>query len=141
MISSINIKAKSFVSLGIREMNSLEYLAYCQYNNLTNQTNSQNLKVLTNFVTQFTQEFGMRVFTANCFYYNVSTGAWYNDLNVTANSGIAFTECLTWHLTDFAGGFVELVPAIDFDNVWANGWLSYKKIFLLQKISPFKNFN
>lgn len=41
-------------------------------------------------------------------------------MEILFDSNLTHTHCQSSHLTTFAGGFVVLPNAIDFNNVWAN---------------------
>jgi hypothetical protein len=115
---SNSTQSKSFVNYAFRELVKSEFLSYCVYRN-----HSKNYfkPVITNFVP-FTQEFSLRAFTSSCYFYNQTSKKWSNtDLLITSQSTVKYTECSSNHLTDFAGGFIVTPPAIDFNNVWANG--------------------
>lgn len=115
---SNSTQSKSFVSYGFRELIRSEYLTYCVYKNISR---SYFKPTLTNFVS-FTQEFSLRAFTSSCYFYNQTTRSWLKtDLFITAQSTVNYTECSSYHLTDFAGGFIVTPPTIDFNNVWENG--------------------
>jgi hypothetical protein len=111
-------QSKSFVSYGFRELIKSEYLAYCVSKNVS----KNYFKPTITYFVPFTQEFGLRAFTSSCYFYNQTNKNWLKtDLLITSESTVNYTECSSTHLTDFAGGFIVTPPAIDFNNVWANG--------------------
>ena len=72
-------------------------------------------------VSGFTQNFYIRIFLSGCYFLNTETNTWQADgLEILGDSNITHTHCLASHLTSFAGGFIVLPDAIDFDAVWAN---------------------
>ncbi len=115
-------QSKSFVSYGFRELITSEYFAYCVSKNISK---SYFKPTITNFVP-FTQEFGLRAFTSSCYFFNQTSKNWAKtNLFITSKSTVNYTECISNHLTDFAGGFIVTPPSIDFNNVWANGRNNY----------------
>jgi hypothetical protein len=110
-------KFQPFFSYGLRELTIIEYMLYCVNRNYTkNYFNPSATQLVL-----FTSNFWIRSFLAGCYFYNQTSGEWSNyGLSVTNNSNIKYTECLSGHLTDFAGGFIVVPSEIDFNYVWAN---------------------
>ena len=62
----------------------------------------------------------IRTYTSGCYYLN-KTNIWSNDgMEIYEDSNSTHTHCVTNHLTTFAGGFVVLPNAIDFNYVWSH---------------------
>ncbi len=61
---------RGFVGFGIREMNTDEYSFYCQ-----NNINITRVPRVYSWVN-FTQNFSIRIFSAGCYWYDVSSGSW-----------------------------------------------------------------
>ena len=110
-----NNQFKGFVGFGIREMSSNEFDLYCAYN--TNATRTPLQKKMSNF----SQDFSIRIFTSGCYYYDEKTGKWSSDgVETIEDTNMYYTHCIAEHLTTFAGGFVVLPAEINFEKVWAN---------------------
>jgi hypothetical protein len=104
------------LGFGIREMDDNEFTFYCE--NMTNVITRVPLN--ENFVN-FTHGAGYRAFTSGCYYYDSSTGYWTsNGVQVADGTSLSVTVCQSNHLTEFAGGFVVLPNAIDFNYVFAH---------------------
>ena len=80
---------------------------------IQNQTNSNK--------TSFSDNFKMRTYTSGCYYMNTFNNTWSSfGMEILSDSNLTHTHCVSNHLTTFAGGFIVLPNAIDFNYVWAN---------------------
>ena len=113
-LSSVN-GFKGYVGISIKEINS-EGL-YCANKSLNSiDTITNKIKALNN-----TSNFWLRIFAAGCYYTNPITFEWLSDgMEILSDTNVTHTHCITNHLTTFAGGFIVLPPAIEFNNVWAH---------------------
>ena len=69
--------------------------------------------------TSYTTNYYQRVFVSGCYYIDTETNFWSSyGVEALNDSNITHTHCQTYHLTTFAGGFIVLPPAINF-NVWS----------------------
>ncbi|CAF0876239.1 unnamed protein product, partial [Brachionus calyciflorus] len=106
---------KGFIGLGIREMTQEEFNLYCDKNN------TFEMVPLSRNISNFTSDFGLRVFSSACYYYDKSSGKWSSDgVEIMDDSNVHYTHCKSKHLTTFAGGFIVVPPAINFEKVFAN---------------------
>ena len=112
------------VGFGIRELLSTETKMHCA--DLTipgffyDSINLTMLPPITNNFN-FTSDFGIRVFSSGCMYYSEDNGIWQVDgMEILPDTTVDLAHCITHHLTSFAGGFIVLPPAIDFNKIWAN---------------------
>ena len=81
---------------------------------------TQNLTSHSN-QTSFTDNFWLRIYLSGCYYTNETSYAWSSyGMEIMSDSNITHTHCQSNHLTTFAGGFIVLPPAINFNYVWAN---------------------
>ena len=49
------------------------------------------------------------------------TNKWTSEgVEILSDSSISLAHCISYHLTEFAGGFLVLPSSIDFNKVWAN---------------------
>ncbi|KAI3380764.1 hypothetical protein SNEBB_003260 [Seison nebaliae] len=106
---------KGMLSIGIREVYSNE--------NLCNDTGPfpiVNQKTLiTDKVAEFSSNYSLRLFVSGCYYY--SDNRYHSDgLRVGSKTTWKYTECFSNHLSEFAGGWIVLPAAIDFNYVFAN---------------------
>lgn len=113
---------KGLSAFAIRELNANESLFLCADLNanvtapplLINDFASMN-------ATNYTNNFSYLVYSSGCYYYNKTTGEWKSDgVEVLEDTNLQYTHCVTNHLTTFAGGWVVLPTAINFDYVFAN---------------------
>ena len=107
------------VGFGIKELNEIDLDYYC-----SNQTIDLNdaplLNNNNNNNSSFKYDFSIRSYTSGCYYLN-DDGYWASDrVEVIEDSNLTHTHCSSSHLTQFAGGFVVLPPAIDFNYVFAH---------------------
>ena len=81
---------------------------------------TQNLTSHSN-QTSFTDNFWLRIYLSGCYYTNETSYAWSSyGMEIMSDSNLTHTHCQSNHLTTFAGGFIVLPPAINFNYVWAN---------------------
>jgi hypothetical protein len=110
-ISKIN-GFKGYVGFSLKEFNSTKY-------NCTNKT-SINLGDLILDQSIMIQSYWLRIFTAGCYFMNTITNDWSSyGTEVLSDTNVTHTHCQSNHLTSFAGGFITLPSAIDFNDVFA----------------------
>ncbi|CAF4055669.1 unnamed protein product, partial [Adineta steineri] len=111
---------------GIRELNSTEMNNYC----LNNSSINTSLPI-TDEPFNFTSNYELRIYTSGCYYLDENNN-WKSDgLIVGSLTNHYETECLSTHLTSFAGGFIVLPEPINWSYVFANaGFLKNKTIYL-----------
>ena len=69
----------------------------------------------------FSSDFGLRLFSSGCYYYDMNTNEWTSiGVEILPESTISLSHCTSYHLTEFAGGFLVLPSSIDFYHIWAN---------------------
>ena len=82
---------------------------------------TQNRIVAAGNQSSFTSNFWLRTFASGCYYMDTATNDWSSyGMEILEDSNLTHTHCISSHLTTFAGGFIVLPNAIDFNNVWAN---------------------
>ena len=112
---------KGYVGFSIIEMNATEL--NCQ-NKSGNSVETlvdliQNRTSINN--NTFTDNYWLRIYLSGCYYFNTQTNEWSTDgVEILSDTNITHTHCEARHLTTFAGGFIVLPPAINFNHVWAN---------------------
>ncbi|CAF0773839.1 unnamed protein product [Adineta steineri] len=118
---------------GIRELNSTEMNNYC----LNNSSINTSLPI-TDEPFNFTSNYELRIYTSGCYYLDENNN-WKSDgLIVGSLTNHYETECLSTHLTSFAGGFIVLPEPINWSYVFANaGFLKNKTIYLTVISDPF----
>ncbi|CAF1129912.1 unnamed protein product [Adineta ricciae] len=111
---------------GLRELNTTEIFHYCS----TPSTNPP----ITNEPFHFTSNYELRLYTSGCYYLD-SNNRWQSDgLIVGPLTNVNETECLSTHLTTFAGGFLALPAPVNWNYVFANADFNRNKIIYITVI-------
>ncbi|CAF0948798.1 unnamed protein product [Adineta steineri] len=114
---------------GIRELNLTEINHYC----LNNSSINTSLPI-TDEPYDFTSNYELRIYTSGCYYLDESN-QWKSDgLTVGPLTNLYETECLSTHLTSFAGGFIVLPAPINWSYVFANANFTKNKTVYLTVI-------
>ena len=108
---------KGFVSIGIKELDSVEYNKYCRLKtinkNVLPEPKAANLS--------FTHDFSLKAWTSGCYFLDTSRGEWSSyGVEIMPDSNEFYAHCASSHLTEFAGGWLVLPASINFEYVWAN---------------------
>ena len=110
---------------GIRELNTTEFVLYC-----SNQT-----LPISNQPFNFTSDYSLRVYTSGCYFFNEQVKQWQSDgVLVGSKTNLYQTECLSTHLTTFAGGFLVLPEPINWNYVFSNADFAKNKTIYLTVI-------
>ena len=108
---------KGYLGIAIRELES--GLIDCQNKNST--TNEMLINLFSQKNSTFTSDYWLRIYTAGCYYSDPITLEWSSyGMEILSDTSITHTHCQSNHLTTFAGGFIVLPPAIDFNKAFAN---------------------
>ncbi|CAF4436052.1 unnamed protein product, partial [Adineta steineri] len=111
---------------GLRELNSTEINNFCSNNNNTN-----NDLPITDEKFNFTSNYQLRIYTSGCYYLDQNNQYKSDGVIVGPLTNHFETECLSTHLTSFAGGFIVLPEPINWSYVFANaGFMKNKTIYL-----------
>ncbi|CAF4385862.1 unnamed protein product, partial [Adineta steineri] len=114
---------------GIRELNSTEINNYCLNNSSINTSLPINDEPFN-----FMSNYELRIYTSGCYYLD-ENNQWKSDgLTVGPLTNLHETECLSTHLTSFAGGFIVLPAPINWSYVFANADLIKNKTVYLTVI-------
>ncbi len=108
---------KGYLGISIKELQpgSID----CVNKNAT--SNDMLLKMTSNQSQSFTSDYWLRIYSAGCYYTDPDTLMWSSDgMEIMSDTTIELTHCQSNHLTTFAGGFIVLPPAIDFNKAFAN---------------------
>ena len=104
-MSSVNGR-KGYVGFSINELN-----VNCENKSL-NINETMNGTLVDNFE--------IRVYTSGCYYMDMITKKWSSSgLEILIDSNETHFHCQSNHLTTFAGGFIVLPNAINFNYVWS----------------------
>ncbi|CAF1293793.1 unnamed protein product, partial [Adineta steineri] len=116
---------------GMRELNSTEMNNYC----LNNSSINMSLPI-TDEPYDFTSNYELRIYTSGCYYLDENNN-WKSDgLIVGSLTNHYETECLSTHLTTFAGGFIVLPEPINWSYVFANAdFMKNKTVYLTMIIT------
>ncbi|CAF4158129.1 unnamed protein product, partial [Adineta steineri] len=113
---------------GIRELNLTEINHYCL------NSSSLNSLPITDEPFNFTSNYELRIYTSGCYYLDENNN-WKSDgLTVGPLTNLYETECLSTHLTSFAGGFIVLPAPINWSYVFANANFTKNKTVYLTVI-------
>ncbi|UJR13336.1 hypothetical protein I4U23_000354 [Adineta vaga] len=109
---------------GLRELNSTEINQACS-------TSSINSLPITDKPYNFTNDYGLRIYTSGCYYFD-SNNQWKADgLTVGPLTNHIQTQCFSNHLTTFTGGFAILPKPVDWSYVFANAdFMKNKTVYL-----------
>jgi hypothetical protein len=108
---------KGYFGLAIREIDTS--LVNCQNKYAT--TNDMLIDSFSSKNQTFTSDYLLRIYTAGCYYSDPITYEWSSlGMEILSDTSITQTHCQSNHLTSFAGGFIVLPPAIDFNKAFAN---------------------
>ncbi|UJR09075.1 hypothetical protein I4U23_013322 [Adineta vaga] len=112
---------------GIRELSILEMNEYC-WNNKTLDNSSVPV---TDIECNFTSNYELRIYTSGCYYLDENNNWKSEGLVVGPLTNHYETECLSNHLTTFAGGFIVLPAPINWSYVFANAdFMKNKTVYL-----------
>ncbi|CAF3967703.1 unnamed protein product [Adineta steineri] len=111
---------------GIRELNLTEINNYC-----LNSSSINTSLPITDEPYDFTSNYELRLYTSGCYYLDDNNN-WRSDgLIVGSLTNLYETECLSTHLTTFAGGFIVLPAPINWSYVFANAdFMKNKTVYL-----------
>ncbi|CAF1124640.1 unnamed protein product [Adineta steineri] len=111
---------------GIRELNSTEMNNYC-----LNSSSINTSLPITDESINFTSNYELLIYTSGCYYLDENNN-WKSDgLIVGPLTNLYETECLSTHLTTFAGGFIVLPAPINWSYVFANAdFMKNKTVYL-----------
>ncbi|CAF1470524.1 unnamed protein product [Adineta ricciae] len=128
-----NQKTKDHQTLifGLRELSSTETFQYC-----SNQSpHSDNILPISDQPFYFTSDYELRVYTSGCYYFDELVNQWSSEgLLVGSKTNHDRSECLSTHLTTFAGGFLVLPAPVNWNYVFANADFNRNKTIYLTVI-------
>ena len=120
---------KGLVGFSIRELSVTEKDLYC------NGTLSLKSFPLIQNQVNFSSNFMIRAYSSGCYYFDVNNGKWFSDgMEIFEDTDVKQTHCISTHLTSFAGGFVILPSAINFQYVFANASFTQNPLIYLTVI-------
>ncbi|UJR07107.1 hypothetical protein I4U23_011395 [Adineta vaga] len=113
------------IVIGLRELNSTEQQIICSNSSSITNPPIQDEPVI------FTANYELRIYAA-CCYYRQQTDQWkFDGLIVGPLTNRFQTQCLSTHLTSFAGGFVVLPTPVNWSYVFANADFAKNKTIYL----------
>ena len=116
------------IIFGIRQLTTTEANRWC-----TNSS-SQGDPPRSDQPFRFTDNYELRLYTSGCYYLDVDH-RWRSDLlQVGPLTNLSQTQCLSSHLTTFAGGFLVLPTPINWNYVFANADFAKNKTIYLTVI-------
>ena len=93
----------------------------CSNKSSMNHTLSKLIQLKQNRTSSFSSNFWLRSYSSGCYYMNKTVNKWFsNGMEILSDTNTTHTHCQSNHLTTFAGGFIVLPNAINFNYVWAH---------------------
>jgi hypothetical protein len=118
---SYTINFKGFVGSGIKELNPKEFQYFCSKSNHSFNSTELFQNLNASEAANFTFSISTRVILSGCYYINPSTGVYSSfGMEVLETTNTSFTQCISNHLTQFAGGWITVPSGINFNEVFAN---------------------
>ncbi|UJR16214.1 hypothetical protein I4U23_003124 [Adineta vaga] len=116
------------IIFGLRQLNATEQTNAC--------SNSSSLQQppITDQPFNFTANYQLRIFTSGCYYLDANNNWQSNDVLVGSLTNHRQTQCLSTHLTTFAGGFLVLPAPINWNYVFANADFTRNKTIYITLI-------
>jgi hypothetical protein len=115
---SNTIEFKGFIGFGIKQLNPLEFQYFCNKSNYTTEDIKEHLNL--NDPSNFTMSLSTRVILSGCYYIDPNTGLYSSyGMEVLETTNTSFTQCISYHLTQFAGGWITVPNGINFNDVFA----------------------
>lgn len=120
MSNSLNYGTDNlYIGFGIRQLTQKQLNHHCL--NISTGINEIPDLFDDNSTSVSVPSFSYRLFGSGCYYIDPMTGEWKSyGMEVGEETNFEYTVCKSLHLTEFAGGFVVLPNAINFDDVFAN---------------------
>ena len=108
---------RGYVGFSISEIDSTQL--DCQ--NKSRNTVAKLMSLVLKQNGTFSDDFSLRIYLSGCYYIDETTNNWISDgMEILSDTNVTHTHCLSSHLTTFAGGFIVLPTAINFDYVWSH---------------------
>ena len=118
---STNETQQKSIGYGFRQLTDTEQAVYCFNSSRQEITTVPLLSDTFNFSSVLSFKISQRVFASGCYYLDESNYSWSTKgVEILPTSTINTTQCVSTHLTQFAGGLIILPPEINFASVWAN---------------------
>ena len=116
---SHTLNYKGFVGFGLKQLTEKEFEYFCQKNQTFNETDLNRYLDKQNR-TNFTSEISTRVILSGCYYVDKLTSVYSSyGMEVLETTNTTHTQCISDHLTQFAGGWLSVPSGIDFNDVFA----------------------
>lgn len=121
---------KGSVGVFLRELSADELDEYC-VSKL--KTHDQIPEFISNVT--FNSDFYLKFFSSGCYYLNDETGWWSSHgIEIMPDTNEKYAHCITYHLTEFAGGMVFLPAEINFKYAFSNASLDKNPIIYITVI-------
>lgn len=118
MFSNIaaNTKLTTTVGYGFRQLTQSEFDQYCQAGVTSSISSSPVLSDSYDFQSLLSEPFSRLIYASGCYYIQESSVVYMADgIEVYSDSNSSYTHCVSTHLTEFAGGFIILPDAMNFN--------------------------
>jgi hypothetical protein len=106
---SYTISFSGFVSVGIKQLNNKEFEYFCSKTNSTFNSTDLSLHLNASQDANFTFSISTRVILSGCYFIDPVTGLYSSyGMEVLESTNTSFTQCISNHLTQFAGGWITV---------------------------------
>ena len=114
-MSQIN-KYKGYMGYSLIELDATKIDCLNKSNN-----SLAKLSELKQNQSNFTSNLWLRIYSSGCYYMDTLTNKWSSfGMEILSDSNDTHVHCQSNHLTTFAGGFLVLPNAINFNYVWSH---------------------
>ncbi|CAF1313923.1 unnamed protein product [Adineta ricciae] len=128
-IDNNRTKNHQSIIFGLRQLNTTEQSDQCSNASVTIQQPPAN-----NQPFNFTSNYELRIFTSGCYYLDTNSNWQSEGVLVGPLTNHQQTQCLSTHLTTFAGGFLVLPAPINWNYVFSNADFARNKTIYITLI-------
>ncbi|CAF1035223.1 unnamed protein product [Adineta ricciae] len=128
-IDNNRTKNHQSIIFGLRQLNTTE-----QSNQCSNASVTQQQPPVSNQPFNFTSNYELRIFTSGCYYLDTNSNWQSEGVLVGPLTNHQQTQCLSTHLTTFAGGFLVLPAPINWNYVFSNADFTRNKTIYITLI-------
>lgn len=118
---SYTINFQGFVGFGIKQLNTKEFEYFCTKTNYTFNSTDLALHLNATEAANFTFSLSTRIILSGCYYIDPIRGVYSSyGMEVLETTNASFTQCISNHLTQFAGSWITVPSGINFNEVFSH---------------------